>query len=310
MASKAKAMAHRDRKKLAASIKVVQPPCGGGAVAYVSSGGKIILMPGWMRSTVSSIVVAKTDGDVEVIRRGTTESGHRANLLGFLEEGEEGAGSSVVPPPVSRPGPCPREVASARPGPCGPPLWASLSSRSGAADVAGGSSGARGSSSGASHPVLGSEGKGRKRRGSGVDPCPDGLPLSVCEHHWKDVHGRGRAAAAGGDFCCVLHAAAEAGCAKCVYDLLYADLGRADVLVASQGSSGWDAAAWAEWGAKKADTAGDAERAELCRGLQVHFERMKEEGVRDVLAEVEAELSESHSADGTDHQHLPALEDM
>ena len=162
-------------------------------VAYVSFQGKIMLMPGWKKSTVRSIVVTKADGAVEVISRESTQPGDGANLLGMLDQVDEGSDASVVPsPPASRlvhlppevapraqvlqhPGParrpgCPpprvfpscapdvREgslvLSGPRPSRWPPPSPPPFSSSLGASDAEDGSLGARGSSSG---PVVHSE---------------------------------------------------------------------------------------------------------------------------------------------------------
>ena len=263
----------------------------GGAVAYVSFEGKIILMPGWKHSTVRSIVVTKSDGAVEVITRDSSQPGDRANLLGLLEQVGEGSDASVVPsPPVSRVAPFPRAVAPPYRGPPRPPRWPPppLSSPSGAVGSASGSAPHFVSAAGG----LGGFGRRRKRRALAVEVCPQGLPQSVYDHHWEDTHGRGRDAALSGDFSYVLRAAAEAGCAKCVFAILSANPGSAEELVSSEGAGGWDAAAWAEWGVKQALKAGDTERAGMCRDLQDHLERMRVEGVHAVLGEFESETTD------------------
>ena len=339
-------------------------------VAYVSFQGKIMLMPGWMKSTVRSIVVTKADGAVELISRESTQPGDEANLLGLLDQVDEGSDASVVPsPPASRLAPFPREVAPRPPGwppsgsspsvapdvgegspvsrgprppGCPPPgafpavapdvgegspvLWGPrppgrpppppppLSSPSVASDVEEGSLGVPGSSSGAA-PRLESAagcvgGRRRKRRARRVDVCPSGLPRSVCDHHWKDLHGRGQDAALAGDFSYVARAAAEAGCRKCVFDTLNADPGRAEEMVFSEGTGGWDAAAWADWGVVQAIKAGDIERARMRRALQDHLERMRYDGVFAVLGEFESEYLDSNPDDDEeDEDGLLALED-
>ena len=130
------------------------------------------------------------------------------------------------------------------------------------------------------------------------------------EHHWQDTHARGRDAALGGDFTYVMHVAAEAGCVKCVNDLLRANAGCADELVRNGGTSGWCAAAWAEWGVKQAVKEGDFERAALCRGLHDHLERMKVEGVQAVLDMVECEGNDSYVDDDDEVEDVLPLGDM
>ena len=95
-------MAFRDSKKMSAWSKTGSKcPGGGGVVAYVSFQGKIMLMPGWMKSAVRSIVVTKADGAVEVISRESTQPGVGANLLGVCDEADEGSDARVVPSPVA-----------------------------------------------------------------------------------------------------------------------------------------------------------------------------------------------------------------
>ena len=179
--------------------------------------------------------------------------------------------------------------------------------------------GAPGSSSGAA-PHLESAagrvgGRRRKRRARTVDVCPAGLPRSVCDHHWKDVHGRGQDAALTGDFSYVVRAAAEAGCQKCVFDTLNAHRERAEEMVFSEGAGGWDAAAWAGWGTKQALKSGDFARARMCEALQENLERMRDEGVFVVLRECDSDyLSENFESNPDDDEEgsdgeLCALED-
>ena len=166
--------------------------------------------------------------------------------------------------------------------------------------------GAPGSSSGAAPHLESAVGcvgsRRRKRRAHTVDVRPSGLPRSVCDHHWKDTHGRGQDAALAGDFSYVLRVAAEAGCHKCVFDILHADPGRAEEMVFSQGSGGWDAAAWADWGVGQAIIAGDIERSRMRRVLQDHLERMRCDGVFAVLGEFEPEYLDSNRDDHEEHE--------
>ena len=179
--------------------------------------------------------------------------------------------------------------------------------------------GAPGSSSGAA-PHLESAagrvgGRRRKRCARTVDVCPAGLPRSVYDHHWKDVHGRGQDAALTGDFSYVVRVAAEAGCQKCLFDILNADRDRAEEMVFSEGTGGWDAAEWAAWGKTQALKAGDIERARMCEDLQDHLERMRAEGVFAVLGEFDSDyLSENLESNPDDDEEgsdgeLCALED-
>ena len=311
-------------------------------VAYVSLEGKIMLMPGWLKSTVRSIVVTKGDGSVEVISRESTQPGVGANLVGVGDEVDEGSEASVVPSPSAsrlehsasevaprayvlqhpgsarRPGwrrlvvapPCAPDVGKGpavfsgpRPARCSGPPPPPLSSLSVASDLEERSLGVPGSSSGG--------GRRRKRRARTVDVCPAGLPRSVYDHRWKDAHGRGQDAALTGDFSYVLRVAAEAGCQKCVFETLNAHPGRAEEMVFSQGSGGWDAIAWADWGKTQALKAGDTERAHMCEVLQDHLERMRVDGVFAVLGEFESEYLDSNPDDDEeDEDGLPcALED-
>ena len=277
-------------------------------VAYVSLEGKIMLMPGWLKSTVRSIAVTKADGSVESLSRESTQPGVGANLVGVGGEVDEGSEASVVPSPSasrlehSASEVAPRAQVLQDPGSARRPGWRRLVVPSSCAPGVGKgpavfSGPRRGGSSGPplrrcrlcpldveerSLGVPGSSsggGRRRKRRARGVGMCPEGLPRSVYEHHWKDVHGRGQHAALRGDFSYVLRTAAEAGCRKCVFDILNAHPERAQEMVLSEGTSGWDAAEYASWGKKQALIAGDIEHARTCEVLQDHLERMRIDGV-------------------------------
>ena len=86
-------------------------------------------------------------------------------------------------------------------------------------------------------------------------------------------------------------------------------------MVFSQGSGGWDAIAWADWGKTQALKAGDIERARMCEDLEDHLERMRAEGVFVVLGEFDSDyLSENLESNPDDDEEgsdgeLCALED-
>ena len=95
-------MALRNNKKTPVINKIGSArPDGESVVAYVSFQGKIMLMPGWKKSAVRSIVVTKADGAVEVVSRECTQPGVGANLLGVCGEDDEGSDARVVPSPVA-----------------------------------------------------------------------------------------------------------------------------------------------------------------------------------------------------------------
>ena len=99
------------------------------------------------------------------------------------------------------------------------------------------------------------------------------------------------------------------------FDILNARRDRAEEMVFSEGTSGWDAAEWAAWGKTQALKAGDIERARMCEDLEENLERMRDKGVFVVLGECDSDyLSENFESNSSDYEEVSegeqcALED-
>ena len=310
-------MAERSPNKIAGPAMGSE---GGGAIAYVSFQGKIMAMPGWLHSSVRSIIVTKADGNVELLSRDCSTAGERANFLVEALELDVSPGATVVPSsatsPTSRPGVSmlPRSKA----GPGTPPLplpqpnvltksggvrgSASGAVRGGVVWGPPGLVGASGSAGGVQPPPPPVEppppapeppaGGGRRRKKRlKVHECPPGLPYRVYEHHFEKMHRRGQDAALAGDFSGLLRCAAEEGCRECVFGLLRVDPSSEEML-RNKGRGGWDAAEWAQWGSQQALKVDNDDVANACSYLHGVLDRMKHEGLAVVLGELDYEAEE------------------
>ena len=241
----------------------------------------ILAMPGWQSGNVSSVVVTRVDGTVEVLG-GNSRSSFLEDLLG-----EPDAPKREPVPPSATPGPPGLAPPPAPPPPEGAPPASSTGL-----------------------PAAGSGKKRRKRRAVAVSEAPPGVPQAVFEHHWEHVHQRGQQAAVEGDVSYVLRQCAEAGCHQCMLLLLQAHLADGEDLIRRTGTGGYDCSAWAEWGAEQARKVKDWTREIGCKTVQSVLDRMKEDSVAAVVGEWEYEDSEDSGADPEAPWHrLPALED-